>query len=106
MIDQLPALASAIDVLVAVVVLACSYLAWEWMTAHTRHCFRVVYGILGIAAAALLGVALWPGHESWAPWVWRAMGLGFAGYMVLDRRRVDRALQAKAVQTFRQQAPQ
>jgi hypothetical protein len=60
------------------------------MGRRTRHCYRFVYGLMGVAALAMLLLPLYPQHAHWEVWIWRMLGLGFAGYLVLDRRRIDR----------------
>lgn len=88
-----------LDVLVSTMaaglILVCSFLAWEAMSHKTRHCFRVVFGALGLGAAAILLLPLYPEYEWLRWWIDRGLLLAFAFYLLLDRRRVDR-LRARA----------
>lgn len=76
----------ALEVLAGVVFFIYAVIAWGAMSPRTRHCFRLVYGIIGLAGAAL---ALDPffGGET-APYARAALMFGFALYLVLDRRRI------------------
>lgn len=68
------------------VLFCCAVLAWAAMNAQTRHCFRLVYGVIGLAGLTL---ALDPFFAAdLAPWARTALVAAFALHMLLDRRRI------------------
>lgn len=71
-------------------VLFCCVLSWNAMTARTKHCFRLTYGALGFFGFGLFLLPAFPGYAHLQPWFWLAMGISFAAYLALDRRRIDR----------------
>jgi hypothetical protein len=76
----------ALEIVAGVVFFVCSVLAWAAMSPSTRHCFRAVYGILGIGGAA---IALDPFFDAGVtPYARAALLIGFALYLILDRRRI------------------
>lgn len=78
------------EMLAAAAIFVCAFLAWEAMSARTRHCFRIVYGGLGMAAFGLVVLPAYPDYAWLADWLRAGLILSFAVYMILDRRRIDR----------------
>lgn len=93
-LPQADELLTALNIAAGLVILACSYLAWEAMSARTRHCFRAVFGVIGIAGLAMVLIPWWPGAEAeWMQLAHTALAVGLAIHLVLDRRRIDRVRQ-------------
>lgn len=65
----------------------CAVLAWSSMGHRTRHCYRFAYGLLGVGGLALIFLPF-AEPEWWHQHVYTALVVGFALYMVLDRRRI------------------
>ena len=83
-----------IDAIAGLVVAVCAVLGWKAMDRNTKHCYRLVYGVIGLAGAAL---ALDPLFDAGYAQVARmSLVAGFALYMVLDRRGVRRSRDAVA----------
>lgn len=83
-------LLSVLQIITGLTIAACCVLAWDAMGSMTRHCFRFVYGIMGVAG---LGLAVLPFAHAYIwlrPWLFVTLAVGVAIYMVLDRRRIDR----------------
>jgi len=80
-----------LDAGIGAVLVVCSVLAWQSMTARTKNCYRFGFGLIGIPGLALMVLPFYVGYESWRPWIWTAAGVGFAIYTILDRRRIDRS---------------
>lgn len=72
--------------LAGLVIVVCSVLAFAAMSRRTRHCFRFVYGVLGVAGLVLVLDPFF--KEGLAPWARLAVVLGLALHLVLDRRRI------------------
>ena len=79
-----------LDAGVGAVLVICSVLAWQAMTVRTKHCYRFGFGLMGVPGLALMVLPFYAGYEVWRPWIWTAAGVGFAIYVTLDRRRIDR----------------
>lgn len=79
-----------IAALVGAVVLVCCVLSWNAMTWQTKHCYRVTYGGIGLCAFALALLPFASAYAGLRPWFLIGMSVGFAFYLVLDRRRIDR----------------
>lgn len=66
----------------------CGVMAIAAMTSRTRHCFRVVYGMLALAGLALMLSPIY--GDDYLIVACAAVVVACAFYMVLDRRRIDR----------------
>lgn len=85
-----------LDMIAAMTILVCCYIAWEWMSHMTRHRFRFVYGVIGLSAlAVLVAPVLSSDYEDYLPFFKTSMLVGFALYMILDRRRIKHNREAK-----------
>ena len=88
------AMMDLLNMAAGLVILTCCLLAWEAMSARTRHCFRFVYGVMGVAGLAMALIPWWPGAEpEWMRVAHVALAVAIAIHMVLDRRRIDRVRQ-------------
>lgn len=77
---------SALEQLAGLVLFVPAVQAWAAMNHRTRHCFRFVYGLIGLAGLALaldpiFGAELTPAARA-------VLVLAFALHMILDRRRI------------------
>jgi hypothetical protein len=66
----------------------CGVMAIAAMTAKTRHCFRMVYGLLAVAGLALMLSPIY--GTDYLIGACTALAVAVAFYMILDRRRIDR----------------
>jgi len=80
----------------------CAVIAWAAMGRQTRHCFRFVYGVVGVAGLALVLDPLFA--AGLAPYARSAIILGFSMHLVLDRRRIrpDRKAAKTGMASMRQ----
>lgn len=89
--DSLVALLPSMEMTLAfagLCIFVCGVMAIAAMDKRTRHCFRVVYGLLAEAGLALMLSPLYDGK--YLIHACAAMAGACAFYMILDRRRIDR----------------
>lgn len=79
-------LVTTIEQLAGMVLFILALQAWAAMSHRTRHCFRFVYTLIGLAG---LAVALDPIFKAdFAPAARLVLVVAFALHMILDRRRI------------------
>lgn len=85
---------TVLQMLAGVVFMVCAVLAWAKMSKRTRHCWRVAYGLIGVSGVALAFGPLFAVPQifevEFMRYVRTAILIGFALYIALDRRDVQK----------------
>lgn len=86
--NSLNILVALAETFTGLVITVCSYLALESMSARTKHCLRFAFLVMLIAGLAMVLIPLY--DYTLMPYAQAALGVGFAIYIALDRRRIDK----------------
>lgn len=77
------------NLFIGITVLWCCYLALESMDGKTKHGIRFTYYGMCLCGFAMLIIPIW--REWWLmPFVQALLGICFALYLLIDRRRIDK----------------
>lgn len=78
---------SVASVMACALIVALCVIAFAHMSKTTRHCYRFIYLVIGVASMALALSPLYE-HEGWNESAQNVFIVAVALYMLLDRRRI------------------